>query len=229
MFVHGFNVTFEDAALRTAQIAHDLRFQGAPILFSWPSQGGLFNYTMDESSVAWATGHLKLFLRELRTRLPEATIHLIAHSMGNRALTEALRRLGNDMDRGKLRGFQQLVLAAPDIDAATFREDIAPALRRTVERITLYASSNDKALKVSQEVHGYPRAGDSGASVLVIVGVDSIDCSAVETDIIGHSYYGSVGRILDDMLRLLRFRETPKERGLDGPDGGPWKIPAEND
>ncbi len=33
VFVHGYNVGFEDAARRTAQIAYDLKFDGAPSLF----------------------------------------------------------------------------------------------------------------------------------------------------------------------------------------------------
>ena len=31
LFVHGYNVTFEDAARRTAQMAYDLAFEGAPV------------------------------------------------------------------------------------------------------------------------------------------------------------------------------------------------------
>ena len=47
VFVHGFNVSFENALRRTAQIAYDLNFDGAPFLFSWPSGDGmleLFSY-----------------------------------------------------------------------------------------------------------------------------------------------------------------------------------------
>ena len=42
LFVHGFNVTFDDAARQTAQIAYDLRFHGSPVFYSWPSQGNTF-------------------------------------------------------------------------------------------------------------------------------------------------------------------------------------------
>ena len=34
---------------RTAQIAYDLKFEGAPIVYSWPSQEGLLSYTVDEN------------------------------------------------------------------------------------------------------------------------------------------------------------------------------------
>ena len=36
VFVHGYTVTFEDAARRTAQITYDLGFDGAPTFYSWP-------------------------------------------------------------------------------------------------------------------------------------------------------------------------------------------------
>ncbi|WP_214226154.1 alpha/beta hydrolase [Pedobacter sp. B4-66] len=38
VFVHGFNVSFDKSILQAAQIAHDLNFQGAPIVYSWPSK-----------------------------------------------------------------------------------------------------------------------------------------------------------------------------------------------
>jgi esterase/lipase superfamily enzyme len=36
VFVHGYNVTFADAALRAAQIGFDLSIKGAMAFFSWP-------------------------------------------------------------------------------------------------------------------------------------------------------------------------------------------------
>jgi esterase/lipase superfamily enzyme len=49
IFVHGYNVTFEDAARRTAQMSYDLSFDGAPVFYSWPSQGSLGDYLKDGS------------------------------------------------------------------------------------------------------------------------------------------------------------------------------------
>jgi esterase/lipase superfamily enzyme len=37
--VHGYNVSFDDAALRTAQLAYDLTFDCPAAFFSWPSKG----------------------------------------------------------------------------------------------------------------------------------------------------------------------------------------------
>lgn len=46
VFVHGYNTSFEDASRRTAQIAYDLGFDGAPIFYSWPSRDNEAAYTI---------------------------------------------------------------------------------------------------------------------------------------------------------------------------------------
>ena len=52
VFIHGFNVDFDDAVYRTAQLAYDLGFDGAPILYSWPSVGKAtpIGYTTDAAN-----------------------------------------------------------------------------------------------------------------------------------------------------------------------------------
>lgn len=218
VFVHGFNVTFEAAARRTAQLAYDLKVDAAPIFFSWPSQGGLLQYTVDETNVVWTVPHLKQFLLGIVQRSGAQSVHLIAHSMGNRALTSALQSIAYEF-RDSPPMFNQVVLTAPDIDADVFRRDIAPAVIKTAGRVTLYASSNDEALLLSKQIHGYPRAGDTGDGLLVIPGIDTIDVSTVDTSLIGHSYYGSNSTVLEDLLDLLHEAKPPEQR--------PWLHPMQ--
>jgi esterase/lipase superfamily enzyme len=216
VFIHGYNVTFENAARRTAQMAYDLKFRGAPIFYSWPSQGGLLKYTVDETNVAWSAPHLKQFLLDVARKSDAAAVNLIAHSMGNRALTAALRDLALEL-REDARLFNQIVLAAPDVDADVFRRDIAPAIVRTGRRVTLYASSNDQALQASKQVHGYPRAGDSGDGLVITEGIDTIDVSTVDTSLLGHSYYGG-DSILTDIHHVIQ-EALPADRRS-------WLTPA---
>jgi esterase/lipase superfamily enzyme len=211
VFVHGFNVTFKDAARRTAQLAYDLKFQGAPIFYSWPSQGGLFQYAVDETNVAWTVPHLQEFLKEIARRSGAKSVHLIAHSMGNRALTSALRELSHEL-HGAPPLFHEVVLTAPDIDADIFRRDIAPAIVTTAKRVTLYASSNDEALVLSKQVHGYPRAGETGDALVVIPGIETIDVSAVDTSLLGHNYYGDNATVISDMIDLVRNSKSAQQR-----------------
>jgi len=211
VFVHGYRVGFRDAARRTAQMAYDLKFDGAPIFFSWPSQGLVAKYTVDETNVTWAVPHLKEFLLEVADRSGAESVHLIAHSMGNRALGQALRELAWEF-RDREPWFHQVVLTAPDIDAEVFQRDVAPAIVKTARHVTLYASSKDEALGWSKRFHGYPRAGDSGEGLIVVPGIDTIDVSEVDTSLMGHSYYGDNGTVLADLFDLLRKGYGPAER-----------------
>jgi len=216
VFVHGYNVTFEDAARRTAQMAYDLNFEGAPIFYSWPSQAQLAAYTVDENNVEWTVPHLKEFLMDVAQQSGAESICLIAHSMGNRALTKALHALSFRMERPV---FREVVLTAPDIDADVFRRDLAPQIVRTAERVTLYASSNDEALRVSKQIHGAPRAGDSGALLVVVPGIETIDVSDIDTSLLGHSYYGSNGTVLSDLVGLLKYGMPAAQRS--------WLLPRD--
>jgi esterase/lipase superfamily enzyme len=196
VFVHGFNVTFRDAVYRTAQLAYDLEFDGAPILYTWPSTA---DYPVTLNNNDWTVAHLKAFLDDVSARTGATTIHLIAHSMGNRALVNALRQM-TPVATGPR--FTQLALTAPDIDAGVF-EELAAQFRPLVARATLYASSNDLALKASKAYQGYQRAGDTQPTVIVVPGIDTIDVSAVDTDLLGHSYYGDNQSVISDLFYLF--------------------------
>jgi len=51
VFIHGYNVRFEAAAKRAAQMSHDINFAGIPILYSWPSRGSTIGYIADTAVV----------------------------------------------------------------------------------------------------------------------------------------------------------------------------------
>ncbi|OHB66022.1 MAG: hypothetical protein A2V70_13250 [Planctomycetes bacterium RBG_13_63_9] len=224
VFVHGFNVSFKDAACRTAQMAHDLHYDGAPIFYSWPSQGGSLPYSVDEANVDWTVPHLKEFLVGIAQQSGARQVHLIAHSMGNRALTAALREFSFLSDQTRPL-FHEVVLTAPDIDAGVFKNQIAPAIVRMAERTTLYSSSKDWALYASKKVHGYPRAGEAGEGLLVLPGIDTVDASAVDTSFIGHSYVADSKTVLADLTELLHRAKPPDQRTWLRPrDRGPLRY-----
>ncbi|MDM8536241.1 alpha/beta hydrolase [Desulfobacterales bacterium HSG17] len=216
VFIHGYNSSFEKAAQRTAQMAYDLKFDGAPIFYSWPSRGTNWKYTVDETNVKWAIPNLKKFLEDIALKTDAQDIHLIAHSMGNRALTNALSLFADQpvSNNKAVAKFKEIVLTAPDIDAGIFTRDIAPKLISLNKRITLYVSSKDKALRASRMFHGFPRAGDSAKGLVIVKGIDTIDSTAVNTSFmsLGHSYYGKVRPVISDIYYLLNTRLAPDER-----------------
>lgn len=211
LFVHGYNVSFEDAARRTAQISYDISFEGAPVFYSWPSQGTTHGYLVDEQNIDWAQASLRGFLEDFFTRSDAQNVYLIAHSMGNRALTRAVASLMTDKPAFRTR-LKEVILAAPDIDAGIFKRDIAPALTSTGRPVTLYSSSKDLALIASKKAHGYPRAGDSGQGLVVVPGIETIDATAVDTSLLGHSYIGDSPSVLSDMFYLIRNSQRADQR-----------------
>jgi len=211
IFVHGYNVSFADAARRTAQIAHDLNWQGAAILFSWPSQASLADYWPDYENAQWAVDDLANLLSVVATRSGADTLHLVAHSMGNGPALAALERLTDEQGPAGRPLLDEVVLAAPDVDADLFRQTLLRA-RPVAERMTLYVSSRDEALDLSSTLHDKPRAGDASDGVLIASGVDTIDASAVDVSLIGHSYYGENRSVLADIFNLLKTRLPPDKR-----------------
>jgi len=226
VFVHGYNsMGLDDAIRRTAQIAHDIMFQGPAIAFSWTSQGALTQYAADENEALYAADDLMRLLRELKLGGIEH-IYLLAHSMGSRLCVDIAKEL---YDRNEGPRVACLVLAAPDVDRGVFKRRV-PALSYAAESITLYASSGDAAMVASRKLHGgRPRAGDS-SEILICSGVDSIDATDVDTDWLGHGYFARDVRLLEDIAGVFNGVAPPRDRLVEVSSGSGryWKfnIPA---
>lgn len=234
VFIHGYNVSFDAAAYRTAQLAYDLQFDGAPIFYSWPSRGSIEDYEYDQNSVRQARPFLKEFLEMVRAESGAEVIHLIAHSMGNDPLMEVLARVNAGRDE-QAPLFNQIILAAPDIDVDVFYQ-LAKQIDGVAQGVTLYASAQDRALRAAKAyARGVPRAGDVPARGPVIVpGIDTIDITVVGSDLLSlnHSEYADNRMLLNDIGLLLKAGLRPPDarnptlRRLELGDAGHyWAFP----
>lgn len=210
VFIHGYNVAFDEAAKRTAQLARDMKFSGAPILYSWASAASFLDYPKDEETVALTVKRLQAFLKDLIQSSGATELHLIAHSMGNRALVQALSLL-QAASVPTPKPFKQVVLTAPDVPTQDVDELIAAA-NAQAERVTLYASNKDKALLASKTLHTNPRLGYVYDFPFFTAGMDSIDASSVKTDIMGHSVFSNTRTVLSDLSEVIRHGEPPARR-----------------
>ncbi len=205
VFVHGFNVSFDAAVARTAQIALDIPFNGAVVAYCWPSQGGVLHYDDDEPINKASVAPFTNFLTTLRSGVPpETKINILVHSMGNRIVMESLDQLSQDgnWSRPSSKPFANVCLCAPDVGHTDF-QNWAPGVVSLAERVTLYASSGDAALIASKGLHAEPRAGDAWFT-LTADGIETIDCSRIDFTFMGHSYYGSNTDVLSDLFMLLK-------------------------
>jgi esterase/lipase superfamily enzyme len=229
LFIHGFNVSFAAAAQRSAQLAYDLAFPGPTVFLSWPSDASVIKYLRDGRDARNSRQAVAKVLSELAGLLPAGPVYVIAHSMGNRLLTEGYAQLLEDQP-GRARAFREIVMAAPDVDQEDFRLNFAPRMLSSGPRFTLYASEHDLALGSSELLQGGKRLGFGGKDLFVERGVDSVAPSAVSKEFfsLNHSYFGDTTTVLADIFHLIRRRLPPAERphlqAQQRSDGKAWTL-----
>lgn len=203
IFVHGFGTSFETAVRRAGQVAVDLPLDGAMLVYSWPSRGevGPVVYFRDGKTIEQSQPVFRAFLERVLTDLDAGRVSIVAHSMGSLLVARTLKEMH---DARPERRFDQVVLAAPDIDTTTFRRALAPALTGIAQRVTVYASRADQALEMAHTASSYPRVGQAGPGMQLVPGVDFIDASSAGTADYGHGYYGGSTAVLADLRDVLR-------------------------
>ena len=229
VYIHGWNVSFSDAAKRIGQMAFDLGLEGPAILYSWPSQGSVTGYLTDQQNAQFSAIHLAQFLEKLRRTFPDNRIHVISHSTGAVVLGGATNRL---MESQKLLGDPQrrmldsVALISPDLDADIYAKVVAPELVAISRRVTSYAWRADKTLAVSEKLTGAPRAGGGGmrpvpnVETIEIVGTDSASLSL------------SLDDVLRDLFPLIRQNlgaaERPGLKSIPSSSGALWQLTRPN-
>ncbi|WP_256750949.1 alpha/beta hydrolase [Mesorhizobium sp. Mes31] len=220
VFVHGFNNGFDDGIYRLTQIAHDTKFPGTPVLFSWASSGKTTGYIYDKESANAARDDLEATLRML-AKTQVKSIDIIAHSMGTWVTMEALRQLAitGDRDLGGKLGY--VILASPDIDVDVFKKQMI-RYGKPDKPFAILLSADDRALKLSSLISGdKPRVGDYGnAADLASYGVSVVDLSQAKGgDRLNHAKFADnpiLVQLLGDRLR------TPA--GLASDDTSPAQL-----
>ena len=229
LYVHGYNIGFKKGCSRAALFQENLRLASRFLLFSWPSDDTVTNYTHDESDIYWSVAYIKHTLERMIKVFGEGRVDVVSHSMGTRGAVLALVRM-SDRHSGDTPLLNQLVLVAADIDAGIFRQYLQ-VIRPLVRKITLYVSDSDNALSLSEEVHGYPRLGMTGAHLRDLEGIEIIDVSATgKRRASGHLYHLYNETAINDLDQLLNGNIPAIDRiGLQrDPQMGPnyWKLLA---
>ncbi|NDV23919.1 alpha/beta hydrolase [Desulfovibrio sp. JC022] len=201
IFVHGFNNSFEEAAVLTARMSYQLQYQGAPLFFSWPAQGDKLDYLEDEQRADHTVPQLTEFLKEVAEKSTAENIYLIGSSMGCEPLCEALADLNlssEDMDRIK-----ELILITPDINRNKFAEKIFPKLHNTRARITVYTSSRDDKLALAHKQRNGVRLGDV-VNNADLPGIDFVDASAIDSSLDGKPRFVKQTSIYNDISNIVK-------------------------
>jgi esterase/lipase superfamily enzyme len=207
IFVHGFNVRFEEAVYRTAQLAYDVKFQGVASVFTWPAGAGdeafsevmmMRTYAANRANAERARPLFADHLRRLRAT--GKIVHVLVHSMGHQVALPAIADL---TQRGENPRLGELILNAPDFSSDQFAA-LAPTLRNSARRITLYCSPGDNALEASRRVNNNYRIGLCKRTPGVdVINVNEVDNPALGLGGLGHGYYSGRETLTDVWQTLL--------------------------
>ena len=245
LYIHGFANSFKSSIVRAAELKHQLGAGANLAVFSWPSDGEVFLYSpyMRDREDARASGlamgkAIRLLARYLHSMTTEperrATrrsllggedipigpceqkIHLLAHSMGNYAFRHGVVALRDDFRGQQVKLFEKVFLMAADADDDALSDpDKMAFLTQIAEKISVYHTSRDRALWVSESTKGNcERLGSDGPfnNRDLPDKIDAIDVSAVlgqDSDSTNHQYYRLNPAVLADMRAMLTGADTP--------------------
>jgi esterase/lipase superfamily enzyme len=220
IYIHGYNATFKEAALRAAQLSFDLQLNGRIILYSWPSSGNYISYSSDEEKSISSAKKLTNVLSLIADSDCEK-IDLLGHSMGGRVVFNSLRDIS--LRKSKI---NQTLFAAADIYTGLFEEYFGDIKNKSL-RYSFYSSSKDIPLILSNLLHKGNRVGlIKNGRPFSMEGVDSIDVSNVSNYFWGHNYYADERAVLTDINVLLKNNLNPSARGLlYVKESNSWKFP----
>ena len=204
LFIHGFNTMFAEGVYTAAQLVHDARAPGVPVLFTWASRGRATQYIYDTNSATSARDSLEHTLRLILASNAER-VNILAHSLGNWVTVEALRqiKLSRDLDHANKIGL--ILLASPDIDIDVFKSQL-----RTFGTIHkpfyIILSRNDRALAISNFIAGgQTRVGNArDTEELTELGATVIDLSDVKSnDSFNHDKFTELATVAPELRDVL--------------------------
>ncbi len=234
LVVHGFREAFPSALRKTAFLAHVLDINTPVLVFDWPGDQGssLRGYRrarrVAEESGAELARALELIIDEVQ---PDR-LWLLANSMGAQVVADAFSLLHQDADFSDSQTeIENVVLTAPDVDHEAFNNRFKRDILDLAQNVTVYVSSNDRALLVSRFINRGLRLGEStldpgnpgqvqqagqfskllepGSNRLVLV-----DVTPVNRTRNFHNFSLETPEFFDDLFLRFIGTDTPKSREL---------------
>ena len=241
--LHGFREAYESALRKTAFLGHVLDIDTPVLLFDWPgNQGSSLRGYRRARAVATDSGAelaktLELVIREVRPR----QLWVMANSMGAQVVVNAFGLLHQDAGFADVdTEIEHVVLTAPDVDHAQFDEQFKGELKALADHLTVYVSSNDRALLVSRLVNRGPRRGESTLSPDQLdeaarlselmdptSSISLVDVTPVNRTRNFHNFSLETPEFFDDLYLRLTNPEIPNSRPIyhiKTPEGAVYSV-----
>jgi len=164
LVVHGFREAFPSALRKTAFLAHVLDIDTPVVVFDWPGNQGssLRGYRRAREVAAESGAEFASTLELIINEVQPERLWLMANSMGGQVVADAFSVLYQNADLADLQTeIENVVLTAPDVDHEEFNNQFKEEIKALADNVTVYVSSNDRALLVSRVINRGSRLGES--------------------------------------------------------------------
>lgn len=238
-YVHGAKVGFHHSCAFAAELDHFGGRDFTPVAFDWPTHQEILSYVdgVDLDHARRSSSRLAETLRLLADGTSVERIHVVSWSAGARVHSRALAELGKGGIAGARKRYRLGVqaFAASDVPVKDFLERL-PAIHGLSERVLVYMSDGDGALKWSARLMGGGRrlglepeklSESELAALRAMPRLEAIDTSYGKErrgfDIIGHRYWFQHPWVNSDLVLALRTGADAAGRGLrPAPVRGVW-------
>ena len=242
--VHGFREAYKSALGKTAFVGHVLDINAPVMLFDWPgNQGSSLNGYRRARQVAKASGaELAATLELIVEEVQPDRLWVIANSMGGEVVAQAFSRLYEHSAFADAQTeIEDVVLTAPDVSHEEFDQQFKREISALATNLTVYVSSNDRALIVSRLINRGARRGESTLStdqfdeavrVAELVDPDSdlvtlVDVTPVNRTRNFHNFSLETPEFFDDLFLRLINPEMPRSRlvyQVKTPEGAVYSV-----
>lgn len=162
--INGFRERFPSALGKTAFLGHVMDIDSPIVTFDWPGDQGSSprGYMRAQRTASESGGELAQSLRLIKEHVKPDRIWIVANSMGAEVVVHAFSDLYKISDYADIEPeIDNVVLTAPDVDRNRFKKQFKREIAALSKYLTVYVSSNDRALLMSRLLNRGKRLGES--------------------------------------------------------------------
>ena len=162
--INGFRERFPSALRKTAFLAHVLDLNTPMLVFDWPGdQGSLPRQYLRAQAIATESGvELATTIERIVRDVQPERLWIVANSMGAEVAVSAFSELYEQQDMADSETeIEHVILTAPDVSHEEFGSQFKRKILALSENLTVYVSSNDRALLMSRIINRGRRLGES--------------------------------------------------------------------
>ena len=245
--VNGFRERFPSALRKTAFLSHVLDINSPVLVFDWPGDQGSTprGYRRAQRIAGESGAELAQTLGLIIRQVQPDRLWLVANSMGGEVVVHAFSVLYQEADLADVEAeIEDVVLTAPDVDREEFDRQFKREIAALARNLTVYVSSNDRALLISRVINRGRRLGEGtlnprnpdqseeAARILELIEpnnelVTLVDVTPVNRTRNFHNFSLETPEFFDDLFLRLTNTNTPSNRlvyQIRTPDGAVYSV-----